>query len=669
MLSLIKHRRPGPIFLVAIASALAAPQPSSAIQVANSSLDFFSQIRGQKYENSVFKQFAFDVDFDEDSFSTTIGQTANSISTAWAVNDRYLVTAAHTVYDSGWFQYEIGDEIYTANQWWVPSGYGNPTSPPEVDDEDIAIVQLDRPIDNIALEPLPLIGHDGTPGGIVLSELDRNLLIDAEYTAVGFGDTTVGPTGSFFGSGVLRAADNRFDLDPLGGFITQQFSLLSDNDNFDNLEAAIDELRDTLQVDPDVAIDFDEFIPDPFEGVIQSGDSGGPAIVDGQAVGVASYGFFTDGEASFGGTLDATAHTNIQRFIRMLDAIGFQQDASAQTDIALSFGVAGIEIPDFIEDDDGSILTELINNRDFDGTLLHFFDGVDFVLSPFLRDFDGQTTLPPDLAGIVPFDLSASGQEITNAWTQMFIAMADGDPELLQALLAKNTVDGVQIDPLDPNSIIMGRPAFETEGYGALTEATTLGDFDGDGKVGSDDLLVLIENFGKVGQDLTTTGPEGENILVISAEDNYFIDGNLTLDNVVDANDLAALLESFAVTQDDFDALLAAVSAGDTATALDLFGDLTPLATLFEADLDGDGDVDVVDLDLFGTSLLSEGADTIGDIDGDGDVDVVDLDLFGQALNYFNNEAFTGPLVAVPEPGTLALLAAGGLVLTRRRRR
>ncbi|MEO1237272.1 MAG: hypothetical protein AAFX76_10840 [Planctomycetota bacterium] len=92
-------------------------------------------------------------------------------------------------------------------------------------------------------------------------------------------------------------------------------------------------------------------------------------------------------------------------------------------------------------------------------------------------------------------------------------------------------------------------------------------------------------------------------------------------------------------------------------------------------DLDLDGDVDVVDLDLFGRSLLSEGDDALGDLDLDGDVDVTDLDLFAndllrsEGVSAETLSALASWGVVVPEPGVGVLVVCGAFVLLGRTRK
>jgi hypothetical protein len=80
-------------------------------------------------------------------------------------------------------------------------------------------------------------------------------------------------------------------------------------------------------------------------------------------------------------------------------------------------------------------------------------------------------------------------------------------------------------------------------------------------------------------------------------------------------------------------------------------------------DANGDGVVDLLDLDLLGQNYgVTEGAECInGDFNEDGKVDLLDLDILGQ--NYGNT--YNG---AVPEPVALSLLVLGAVALPWHRR-
>ena len=83
-------------------------------------------------------------------------------------------------------------------------------------------------------------------------------------------------------------------------------------------------------------------------------------------------------------------------------------------------------------------------------------------------------------------------------------------------------------------------------------------------------------------------------------------------------------------------------------------------------DLDGDGDVDDIDLGLFEGQFGSQAPGTYtADFDGDEDVD---LDDYLVMRNNIGAGAAAAP-GATPEPATMTVLAIGGLMVVRRRRR
>ncbi|MEO0530683.1 MAG: hypothetical protein AAF266_08930 [Planctomycetota bacterium] len=83
---------------------------------------------------------------------------------------------------------------------------------------------------------------------------------------------------------------------------------------------------------------------------------------------------------------------------------------------------------------------------------------------------------------------------------------------------------------------------------------------------------------------------------------------------------------------------------------------------VFPGDANGDGSVDLLDLDILGANFGLTGTATVaeGDFNGDTNVDLLDLDILGQ-----NFGATAG---AVPEPGSFCLLVAAAASVVCRRR-
>ncbi len=88
------------------------------------------------------------------------------------------------------------------------------------------------------------------------------------------------------------------------------------------------------------------------------------------------------------------------------------------------------------------------------------------------------------------------------------------------------------------------------------------------------------------------------------------------------------------------------------------------------ADFNTDGIVDLLDLDILGANWQAAGTAATGDANGDGVVDLLDLDLLGAQWQQSGSfeAALAASGIAVPEPASMLLVAAGMGLIARRRR-
>lgn len=111
---------------------------------------------------------------------------------------------------------------------------------------------------------------------------------------------------------------------------------------------------------------------------------------------------------------------------------------------------------------------------------------------------------------------------------------------------------------------------------------------------------------------------------------------------------------------------LNAATGAFTGSNAEFFVDNVSLSIVVEsmlaADFNGDGTVDLLDLDILGAGFGAPGTSATGDANGDGTVDLLDLDILGSEFGQSSGATST------PEP-TSALLAGLGLTagLVRRR--
>ncbi|MEO0529859.1 MAG: LamG-like jellyroll fold domain-containing protein [Planctomycetota bacterium] len=89
----------------------------------------------------------------------------------------------------------------------------------------------------------------------------------------------------------------------------------------------------------------------------------------------------------------------------------------------------------------------------------------------------------------------------------------------------------------------------------------------------------------------------------------------------------------------------------------------TPPEPGLAADFNGDGTVDLLDLDILGANFdLTPATAAQGDANGDGTVDLLDLDILGSQFG------MSASSQAIPEPASLALVVLAGVAVATRRR-
>ena len=182
-----------------------------------------------------------------------------------------------------------------------------------------------------------------------------------------------------------------------------------------------------------------------------------------------------------------------------------------------------------------------------------------------------------------------------------------------------------------------------------------LGLFDSNFDIGFGDNGGFVDGFGDVNND-------GLNDAVFASEDGseFYLEGATVSAVFGGARYDWTISYSGNITWADEDnSVVASITGSGTGGDIVLIGLGSEIVgpTLM-ADFNGDGSVDLLDLDILGSNFGMPGDGTTGDADGNGTVDLLDLDILG---GEFGMSAANG--AAVPEPGAalLALIASVGL--------
>lgn len=151
--------------------------------------------------------------------------------------------------------------------------------------------------------------------------------------------------------------------------------------------------------------------------------------------------------------------------------------------------------------------------------------------------------------------------------------------------------------------------------------------------------------------------------------DQIVVDGSVALDGLLEVS-VFGFLPDFG---QEFDVLIA---DGVADNGLQLTGPdsdrfelivgaegVTLRSTVLPGDINEDGTVDLLDLDILGMHFDTLGSPGNSDLNGDGLVDLLDLDILGQN---FERNIGDGGGAAIPEPATAMLLMLASLAFRRR---
>ena len=171
----------------------------------------------------------------------------------------------------------------------------------------------------------------------------------------------------------------------------------------------------------------------------------------------------------------------------------------------------------------------------------------------------------------------------------------------------------------------------------------------------------------EVGGDITIAGALDINLLdggvSVGGVDTYLLVANGIIDDGVATINVPAVAgwswDSVAVEM---------ISASQAALILKNLA-FTSVSSV-EGDANGDGDVDDDDLALFQAQFGLKGPGHSADVDGDNDVDLDDFVMIRGNFGFTSAPEPAAPdFSSTPEPATMSLLAIGGLLVLRRRRR